>query len=259
MYNLFMKIIAITNQKGGVGKTTTAINMSACLAKKGKKILLLDLDPQANSTTGIGISKEDINYDIFDVLVNNKNINNAILKTTAEGVDIVPSSISLAGAEIYLFNKNTKTEKLFDLILEKVKNNYDYVIMDCPPSLGLINRNGLSSADIVIVPIQAEYYALEGLTQLLSTISLVKKMFNPKLKIGGILLTMFDTRTNLGKEVEEEVKKFFREKVFKTKIPRNIALAEAPSTGLSIIDYQINSKGAIAYMKLIEEFLSKKN
>ncbi len=250
-----MKKIAITNQKGGVGKTTTAMNLSAGLGLVDKKILLVDLDAQANSTTGLGIEKDDIKLDVFDVLVNNTDINKVIVKTSAKNVDLIPSSISLAGAEIYLSNKNNKSEKLFEERFKKIKNKYDYIIMDCPPSLGLINRHALTYADEVIIPIQAEYYALEGLTQLLSTISLVKKMFNSKLIIGGILLTMFDNRTNLASEVEAEVKKFFKEKVFKIKIPRNISLAESPSTGLSIFDYQKTSKGAIAYENLTKEVL----
>lgn len=252
-----MKKIAITNQKGGVGKTTTAMNLSAGLGLAGKKVLLVDLDAQANSTTGLGIERENIKIDVFDILVNEKDINKAILKTTSKNVDLVPSSINLAGAEIYLSNKNIKSEKLFNERFKKLQNKYDYIIMDCPPSLGLINRHALTFADEVIIPIQAEYYALEGLTQLLSTISLVKKMFNADLTIGGILLTMFDNRTNLANEVEIEVKKFFKEKVFKTKIPRNIALAESPSSGLSIFDYQKLSKGAIAYQKLTKEVLGE--
>lgn len=250
-----MKKIAITNQKGGVGKTTTSMNLAAGLGEKDKKVLLVDLDAQANSTTGLGIERDQIKVDVFDVIVGEENINKGIIKTTAKNVDLLPSSINLAGAEIYLSNKNVKTEKLFDEKFSKLKNKYDYIIMDCPPSLGLINRHALTFADEVIIPIQAEYYALEGLTQLLSTISLVKKMFNNKLIIGGILLTMFDNRTNLANEVEIEVKKFFKEKVFKTKIPRNVALAEAPSSGLSIFDYQPNSKGSEAYKKLTEEVM----
>ncbi len=250
-----MKIVAIANQKGGVGKTTTAINLSAGLGIKGFKVLLVDLDPQANSTTGLGIEKEEIKHDIFDVVIKDVNFKDTIMKTRTKNVDIVPSSIQLAGAEIYLSSSKNVHEKIFNYLFKTISIDYDYLIIDCPPSLGLINRNALSVAEQVLIPIQAEYYALEGLTQLLSTIKLVKKMFNPKLQIGGILLTMFDYRINLGQEVHAEVVKFFKEKVFTTTIPRNIKLAEAPSTGQSIFDYNNSSKGAIAYMKFVEEFL----
>ncbi len=250
-----MKIVAIANQKGGVGKTTTAINLSAGLGIKGLKVLLVDLDPQANSTSGLGIEKEVIKHDIFDVLIADVKFKDAIVKTKTKNVDIVPSTIQLAGAEIYLSSPKNSKQKIFNHFFKEVKNNYDYLIIDCPPSLGLINRNALSAADQVLIPIQAEYYALEGLTQLLSTIKLVKKMYNPQLQIGGIFLTMFDYRIILGKEVRDEVIKFFKEKVFVTTIPRNIKLSEAQSTGQSIFDYKSTSKGAIAYMELVEEFL----
>ncbi|NOQ50336.1 MAG: AAA family ATPase [Mycoplasmataceae bacterium] len=250
-----MKIIAITNQKGGVGKTTTAINLAAGLGRKNYKVLLLDLDPQANSTTGLGIEKEQIKSDIFDVLIHNVKFDNAILPTTAKNVWIIPSSIQLAGAEIFLSSKTSNSEKIFQEHFDNLEYDFDFILFDCPPSLGLINRNVLSVCDEVLIPIQAEYYALEGLTQLLSTISLVKKMFNSKLQIGGILLTMFDNRVNLGQEVKEEVYKFFKEKVYKTMIPRNVTLAEAPSVGKSIFDYKSNCSGAKAYESLTEEFL----
>lgn len=250
-----MEIIAITNQKGGVGKTTTSINLSAGLGRRGKKILLLDFDPQSNATVGLGINKDDIKKDIFDVIVNEANVNEAILKTSAKNVDIIPSSINLAGIDIYFSSRKIKSESIFFETFKNVKKSYDYLIIDCPPSLGLINRNVLSISDSIIIPIQAEYYALEGLTQLLSTISLVKKMFNSKLTIGGILLTMYDKRTNLAKEVADEVKKFFKEKVFKEMIPRNTKLAEAPSLGKSIFDYDNSSVGAKSYSRLIDEFL----
>lgn len=254
-----MEIITITNQKGGVGKTTTAMNLAAGLGLKGKRVLLIDLDPQANSTSGLGIEKHDIEKDIFDLIVDKEPIKNIIIPTNTKGVDIVPSTIQLAGADIHLSMKKDDDDKLFDKPLKEIKNDYDYVIMDCPPSLGLINRNALSSAKKIIIPIQAEYYALEGLTQLLSTIALVKKMFNPKLTIGGILITMFDGRTNLANEVKEEVQKFFKGQVFKTMIPRNIKLAEAPSTGQAIFDYDPASKGANAYANLTKEVMKWEN
>jgi len=247
-----MKIITITNQKGGVGKTTTSINLSAGLGLEGKKVLLVDLDPQANSTSGLGIEKESIKYSIFDVIVNDENINESVLASSAKNVDIIPSSINLAGADIYL-SAREKQDNIFGDQFKKLKKKYDYIILDCPPSLGLINRNALTVANSVIVPIQAEYYALEGLTQLLSTITLVKKMFNKDLKIEGILITMYDSRTTLAKEVADEVEKFFKEKVYKTRIPRNIKLAESPSAGKSIFDYDSTSKGAIAYKALVKE------
>jgi chromosome partitioning protein len=252
-----MKIITITNQKGGVGKTTTAINLAAGLGIKGKRVLLVDLDPQANSTTGLGIESNEVKNDFFDVIVNDFPIKKAIINSSAKNVQIIPSSINLAGADIYLSAKKEKTDNLFKDKFKVLNKNYDYLIMDCPPSLGILNRNALSVADSVIIPIQAEYYALEGLTQLLSTISLVKKMFNPKLTIEGILLTMYDSRTNLASEVKDEVKKFFKEKVYKTIIPRNVKLAEAPSSGKSIFDYDKSSAGAKAYAKLTLEVLNE--
>ncbi len=250
------KIYAITNQKGGVGKTTTAINLAAGLGIMGKKVLLIDLDPQANTTIGIGVEKESVKNDLFEALVNDVDAEECLIKTNSKNVDLIPSSINLAGAEIYLSISDQNLNNIFKRKFVHLENRYDFIIMDCPPSLGLINRNALAYADEVIIPVQTEYYALEGLTQLLSTISLTKKMFNTKLKIGGILLTMYDSRTNLSSEVKDEVNKFFREKVFKAKIPRNIKLAEAPSTGQSIFEYGPSSTGAIEYMNLVKEILS---
>ncbi len=250
-----MEIITITNQKGGVGKTTTAMNLAAGLGLKDKRVLLIDLDPQANSTSGLGVEKHDIKKDVFNLLVDNLDIKEVIIPTETKGVDIVPSTIQLAGADIHLSMKKEQDDKILVRKIDSVNKDYDYVIMDCPPSLGLINRNALTAAKKVIIPIQAEYYALEGLTQLLSTISLVKKMFNPNLKIGGILLTMYDARTNLANEVKDEVQKFFKGQVFKTMVPRNIKLAEAPSTGQAIFDYDKSSLGAQAYESLTKEVL----
>ncbi len=250
-----MEIITITNQKGGVGKTTTAINLASGLGREGKKVLLMDLDPQGNSTSGIGLDKHEIKYDVFDLIVNKTPIKDVIVKTNSKNLDIIPATIQLAGADIHLSSSQRTNEKIFEKDFKTLKSKYDYIIMDCPPSLGLINRNALAIADKIIIPIQAEYYALEGLTQLLSTISLVKKMFNPKLTIGGLLLTMYDSRTNLANEVKDEVQKFFKGQVFRTMIPRNIKLAEAPSSGQSIFDYDNASSGAKAYAKLSKEVL----
>lgn len=247
-----MKLIAITNQKGGVGKTTTSINLAAGLGRKGHKVLLVDLDPQSNATNGIGVSKEDVQYSLFDILFNNISPKDAILTSTSKNVDLLPSSIDLAGVEISL-TKTGKSVIDFKTIILQSEKKYDIVIFDCPPSLGLINKNALSSSDFALIPVQAEYFALEGLSSLLSTVSIVKKKLNPKLKILGILLTMYNPQVNLSREVESELLKFFREKVFNAKIPRNISLAESPSAGLSIFDYNIKSKGAQAYLDLSEE------
>ncbi len=255
-YNIYtMEIITVTNQKGGVGKTTTSMNLAAGLGLNGKKVLLIDLDPQANSTSGLGLEKHEIKTDVFSLLVEDKSLKEAIYKTTTKNVDIIPSTIQLAGADIHLSMSENKSERIFEKYFVELKGQYDYIIMDCPPSLGLINRNALASAHRIIIPIQAEYYALEGLTQLLSTISLVKKMYNPNLTIGGILLTMYDARINLANEVKDEIMKFFKGQVFKTMIPRNVKLAEAPSTGQAIFEYDKNCEGAKAYEKLTKEVL----
>lgn len=249
------KIITVTNQKGGVGKTTTSMNLAAGLGRKGKRVLLIDLDPQANSTTGLGIELHSVEQGVFELIVDKLPIKKVIIPTSAENVDIIPATIQLAGADLHLSMNNEQQSKIFEEPLKKVKKDYDFIIMDCPPSLGVINRNGLSIADKVLIPMQAEYYALEGLTQLLSTIMLVKKMFNTKLQIGGLLITMYDSRTNLGQDVISEVNKFFKGQVMKTKIPRNIKLAEAPSAGKSIFDYAGTSVGAKAYEALTKEIL----
>lgn len=253
-----MKIIAIVNQKGGVGKTTTAINVSAGLGKRGMKVLLLDLDSQANATIGLG-AKTHNKYTMYDVLVENAKIKESIINSSSQNVDLVPSSISLAGVDIALSKMKNLSDNLFHDIFKDIIDDYDYIIMDCPPSLGLINKNALIFADEVLITIQGEYYALEGLAQLLNTILIIKKMHNENLKIGGIIITMFDKRTILAREIGDEVTKMFREKVFKTKIPRNIALAEAPASGQSIFDYNKHSKGAKAYSKLVNEILETQN
>ncbi len=249
------KIITVTNQKGGVGKTTTSMNLAAGLGRKGKKILLIDLDPQANSTTGLGIDLHSVKRGVFELIVDKLPMKDVIIPTSADNVDIVPATIQLAGADLHLSMNNEQESKIFAEPIKQVSKEYDYIIMDCPPSLGIINRNGLSIADKVLIPMQAEYYALEGLTQLLSTIMLVKKMFNPSLQIGGLLITMYDSRTNLGQDVISEVNKFFKGQVLKTRIPRNVKLAEAPSSGKSIFDYAKSSVGAQAYEELTNEVL----
>ncbi len=250
-------IIAITNQKGGVGKTTTAINLAAALGRLGKKILLLDFDPQANSTSGIGIKQSDINKDIFDVLINDCNIIHAVHTSTTTNVDVIPSTINLAGADLYLMKKNLDKKSILKHKLEPLHDKYDYILIDCPPSLGILNRNALSAAHAAIIPVQSHYYALEGLTQLLSTIRLVQKMFNKDLYIQGILITMFNRRTNLSREVKQELHKYFKERVYKSIIPQNIHLAEAPSRGVSIFDYKKHSKGASAYNRVAREVVKQ--
>jgi len=248
------KSIALFNQKGGVGKTTTNVNLSACIAKKGKRILIIDIDPQGNTTSGFGIDKNKTEISIYDALLGYEDIRNCIMKTQFENIDIVPSNVQLAGAEIEMTNLENREFKLLRVI-EVVKNQYDYIFVDCPPSLGLLTINSLAGVDSVLIPIQCEYYALEGVSQLINTIQLVKKNLNPLLEIQGVVLSMFDGRTNLSIQVVDEVKKYFKGKVYRTIIPRNVRLAEAPSFGLPIIEYDPKSKGAEAYNELAEEFL----
>ncbi len=248
------KSIAVFNQKGGVGKTTTVINLSACLAEKGKRVLMLDIDPQGNTTSGVGIDKTALKKTIYDVLINNEDPKECIVETSRQNLFILPSSVQLAGAEIELTEINRRELKLRESI-SIIKDDYDYIFIDCPPSLGLLSINALSAVDSVLIPIQCEYYALEGVSQLMNTIKLVKKGLNTELDIEGVVLSMFDGRTNLSIQVVDEVKKYFRGKVYTTMIPRNVRLAEAPSYGLSIIDYDLKSKGAEAYMELAEEFI----
>ena len=251
-----MQIIAIANQKGGVGKTTTAINLSACVADCGKRVLLLDCDPQGNSTSGLGIDKAEVEKSIYDILLNDTNINDTIMHTVQEGLDIVPANINLVGAEIELVPMMAR-EYILKNALETIKDKYDYAFIDCPPSLGLLTVNSLCAANKILVPIQCEYFALEGLSQLMNTVRLIKKQINPNLEVEGVVLTMFDGRTNLSIQVTEEVKKFFKNKVYTTIIPRNIRLGEAPSFGLPIIKYDPKCIGSEAYTNLAKELLSE--
>jgi len=249
------KIIAITNQKGGVGKTTTTVNLGACLATLGKKVLLVDIDPQGNTTSGIGINKADVQYCIYDVLINDIHPKDAIADTDIENLKIIPATIQLAGAEIELVPTISREIRL-KKSLQLIRHMFDYILIDCPPSLGILTVNSLTASDSVIIPIQCEYYALEGLSQLLNTVRLVQKHLNTSLQIEGVLLTMFDARTNLGIQVIEEVKKYFQQKVYRTVIPRNVRLSEAPSHGQAIITYDPRSKGAEVYLELAKEVMS---
>ena len=249
------KAIAIFNQKGGVGKTTTNINLGASLAMKGKKVLMLDIDPQGNTTSGIGVSKKELDYTVYELLIeDNFDPRRAILKTGVRNLDLIPANVDPAGAEIELVQLDGR-EKRLKKALDKIKDDYDYLFIDCPPSLGLLTINSLSAVESVLIPIQCEFYALEGVSQLVSTIDLVKKNLNPDLEIEGVVLSMFDGRTNLSIQVVQEVKKYFGSKVYSTVIPRNIRLAEAPSFGMAITEYDPKSKGAEAYMEFAEEFL----
>ncbi|WP_336787787.1 ParA family protein [Paenibacillus sp. MMO-177] len=248
------KIIAIANQKGGVGKTTTSVNLGACLATLGKRVLLIDIDPQGNTTSGIGINKADVNNCIYDVLINDVHPKDAMFETKIDGLNIIPATIQLAGAEIEMVPTISRELRL-KKALSLVKDQFDYILIDCPPSLGLLTINSLTAADSVIIPIQCEYYALEGLSQLLNTVRLVQKHLNTALQIEGVLLTMLDARTNLGIQVIEEVKKYFQQKVYQTIIPRNVRLSEAPSHGEAIITYDPRSKGAEVYLELAKEVI----
>ncbi|PAV28486.1 sporulation initiation inhibitor Soj [Virgibacillus profundi] len=249
------KIMSIANQKGGVGKTTSSVNLSACLAQLGNKILLVDTDPQGNATSGVGINKADVNNCIYNVLVEDLPAEEVVIPTNVNNLDIIPATIQLAGAEIELVPTISREIRL-KKSLEKLKEHYDYIIIDCPPSLGLLTINALTSSDTVLIPVQCEYYALEGLSQLLNTIRLVQKHLNKELMIEGVLLTMLDARTNLGLQVIEEVKKYFQDKVYKSIIPRNVRLGEAPSHGQPIITYDPRSKGAEVYLELAKEVMA---
>ncbi len=248
------KVIAIFNQKGGVGKTTTNVNLSSYIAAKGKKVLVVDIDPQGNTTSGLGVDKKALEHSIYEVLIEQIKAEQVVIRTAVENLYIIPSSVNLAGAEIELTNIEGR-EKMLKRALSEVKDDYDYIFVDCPPSLGLLTINALGAADSVLIPIQCEYYALEGVSQLMNTIWLVQRGLNPELKVEGVVLSMFDGRTNLSIQVVDEVKQYFKGKVYTTIIPRNIRLAEAPSYGVPIMVYDPKSKGAEAYAELAEEFI----
>ena len=250
------RTIAIANQKGGVGKTTTAINLSACLAEAGQRVLTIDFDPQGNATTGLGLEKEQIEDTVYELLLGDCTLEDCLMRDVQENLDVLPSDSNLAGAEIELLDVENK-ESVLNGYLETIRDQYDFIIIDCPPSLSLLTINALVAADTVLVPIQCEYYALEGLSQLTKTIKRVKKSLNKDLSIEGVLLTMFDSRTNLSVQVVEEVKKYFSSTVFNTVIPRNVRLSEAPSYGMPVIAYDKNSKGAECYKKLAAEVIKK--
>lgn len=249
-----VKVIAIANQKGGVGKTTTAVNLAACVAELGKKVLLIDIDPQGNSTSGLGFNKGIIKRCVYDALVNDVPLESIVVHTEIDNLMLLPATIQLAGAEIELVSMMSREGKL-KRALDKAKFAYDYVFIDCPPSLGLLTINSLTAANSVLVPIQCEFYALEGLTQLMNTISLVQKNLNPVLTLEGVVLTMFDARTNLSIQVVDEVKNHFRHKVYQTIIPRNVRLSEAPSHGQPVIKYDPKSKGTEVYFDLAREVI----
>ena len=251
------KIIAIANQKGGVGKITTSINLAAGLSYLGKKVLLVDFDPQGNATQGIGHHVDSEDMTVYDLLLNDAESEDCICTLKNPPLDLLPASISLAGADLEMVNIEKGREYLLKNQLCKIEDRYDFIIIDCPPSLGLLNTNALTAADSVIIPVQCEYYALEGVTQLLQTIRLVQRLFNPDLRIEGVLLTMFDARTNLSVDVQQDIVKHFKEKAYRTYIPRNIKLSEAPSVGKSIYDYAINSEGAKAYVALTKEVIDR--
>ncbi|BCJ96948.1 sporulation initiation inhibitor Soj [Anaerocolumna cellulosilytica] len=250
------RIIAVANQKGGVGKTTTAINLSACLAEKGKKVLTIDIDPQGNTTSGLGIDKNNLVNTVYELFIGNCSLKECLLQDVFENLSLLPSNVNLAGAEIELIGIEEK-EYILKKEIHKIKNDYDYVIIDCPPSLNTLTVNAMTTADTVLVPIQCEYYALEGLSQLIHTINLIKERLNPDLDIEGVVFTMFDARTNLSLQVVENVKSNLHQNIYKSIIPRNVRLAEAPSHGLPINIYDPRSAGADGYRDLAEEVIEK--
>ena len=247
------KVISVANQKGGVGKTTTTVNLGTILAKRGKKVLLIDADPQGNATSGLGVEKE-AEYSTYDILVNDTEMIEALQKSSIRNLLVCPANMNLAGAEVELVSMMSREQRLKEK-LEEIKDKFDYIFIDCPPSLGLITLNAFTASDSVLIPVQCEYFALEGLGQLLNTIELVRKHLNKKIQIEGALLTMYDVRTNLSNQVVREVKKYFNNKVYRTVIPRNVRLSEAPSYGMPITEYDPRSKGAKSYVKFAREFL----
>ena len=252
------RIIAIANQKGGVGKTTTSINLSSCLAEKGKKVLAIDLDPQGNMTSGLGVEKESVENTVYELILGECTIKESISKTVVDNLTIIPSNVNLAGAEIELLGINDK-EYILKTAVDYIRDDYDFIIIDCPPSLNMLTVNAMTTADTVLVPIQCEYYALEGLSQLIHTINLVQERLNPKLQIEGVVFTMYDVRTNLSNQVVDTVKENIDSKIYNTMIPRNIRLAEAPSYGLPINMYDTRSAGAESYRNLAKEIIERKD
>ena len=252
------RIIAVANQKGGVGKTTTAINLSSCLAEKGKKVLAVDMDPQGNMTSGLGVDKNSVENTIYDLIIGESSIDEVLKKDIMKNLDIIPANIDLSAAEIELIDVEDK-EYIVRNVIKDIKDNYDYIIIDCPPSLSMLTINAMTTATSVLVPIQCEYYALEGLSQLIHTVDLVRDRLNPELEIEGVVFTMYDARTNLSRQVVENVKDNLHQNIYKTIIPRNIRLAEAPSYGVPINEYDPKSAGSESYMRLAEEVINREN